>query len=509
MGNQRHVTFTDRATAVAKSLGARSPIVGRALSQIAAVLMAADDDGQRTQRRRGYDAATKGRRAYNWNPPDTSGNAEVAANLVELRKRSHDAIRNNAAAAQAISVLAHYMVGTGITPRVVDGPDQIADRAMDLWDAWTRACNADGTPCGFYAMQLQAARALFSTGEVLVRRRMRSISAGLAVPIQLQLLEGHYLSDKQGQTDGGNIITTGVEVAATGRIEAYWLYTSHPGDTYVGLGGLRDWQPARIDAADVAHIYVADRPGQLRGVPALTPVLLPLRDLQIYTESEVLRKGYDASHVAIVSGYGSLNDPNGQTINPRGDAADLETYGPLTALYLDGDRQVTITKGSQTIGYHEFISTQLKEIAAGVHVPYELLSGDNVNAKYSSIRQAMLQFNQYLSGLQHLVFIPLFCDRIWGWFVDAAILAGQLPAAAADLRVVWTPDAVGATDPEKEINALVTALRAGLISWSEAVETMGGNPREVLAQMKKDQADLGIDGTPDWGRSEPQKELDE
>ena len=59
---------------------------------------------------------------------------------------------------------------------------------MQTWLDWTDLADADGL-ADFYGLQTIVARAIFEAGECFIRFRNRRPEDGMAVPMQVQLLE--------------------------------------------------------------------------------------------------------------------------------------------------------------------------------------------------------------------------------------------------------------------------------------------------------------------------------
>ena len=96
------------------------------------------------------------------------------------------------------------------------------------WGATSAQAMADGYWLGLSRLIV---RSIVESGEVLVRFRERRVEDGLAVPLQLQLLEPDHLdSSKTEELSNGGYILQGIEFDALGRRRAYWLFPSHPGE---------------------------------------------------------------------------------------------------------------------------------------------------------------------------------------------------------------------------------------------------------------------------------------
>jgi lambda family phage portal protein len=258
-------------------IGAVSP--EKALQRVKARASIALAEGylQRHSERFKWDGAQAGRRTSGWQAPATDANVELMGSLAWLRDRSRDLVRNNKFAAHAIDELVGAIVGTGIVPKAKTGDPKI-DKAIDAeWPYFAENCD---TPqrVDFYGMQAQIARTVAESGEGIVRFRPRLEKDNLRIPLQLQILEADFLDGSRNMgTVSGNVLQ-GVEFDLIGRRLAYWLFSNHPGAMLMmnPRAGLLS-QP--VSADQIMHIYRVLRPGQVRGVPWLAPVMIALRDL--------------------------------------------------------------------------------------------------------------------------------------------------------------------------------------------------------------------------------------
>ena len=239
-----------------------------------------------TEVRARYDAAGMGRRAASWTPPGSGPNVALQG-LQNIRNRARDTARNDWAGESGISKWVSNLVGVGITPHHAN------EAHGALWATWTTEADADGV-LDYYGMQALGTRAWLDSGEVFLRRRPRSLLAPLSVPLQLQLIEADFcpLFDA-AQWDGmpaGNFIRQGIEFNQYGRRVAYWFYKEHPGDKPLSGRSVDPLSLVRVLARDVRHVFEPKRPGQLRGVPLLAPVLMRLRASMDYEDAVLDRQ---------------------------------------------------------------------------------------------------------------------------------------------------------------------------------------------------------------------------
>jgi lambda family phage portal protein len=444
---------------------------------------------------RGYDGAAKGRRTDGWRTSATSADAEVAIAGALLRDRMRDLVRNNPHAAKAVSALVNNIVGSGIIPRAASGNEKIDAQANKLWANWSAQCDADGQ-LDFLGLQTLACRQMIEAGEVLLRRRPRRPGDGFDVPLQLQLLEADMLdAGRNGDLVDGGRIVQGVEFDPIGRRRAYWLFAQHPGDNSVSLK--RRIESLAIPASDILHLYEKQRT-QVRGVPWGTPVMRALRDLDDWTQAELVRKKTEACVVGIVLGA----DETEQGIAPSVVDADgnrVEQFEPGLIAYARGGKDIRFNQPATTAGVAEWLQAQLHIVAAGFRMPYELLTGDLSQVNYSSIRAGLVEFRRLIDAVQWQIIIPMLCQPTWNWFTEQAWAAGKL--AQPRIPVEWSPPRFEAVDPLKDAMADLLAMRSGTMTLAQAIARQGHNPDAVLAEIasmnaKIDSLELILDSDP-------------
>jgi capsid protein len=90
----------------------------------------------------------------------------------------------------------------------------------------------------------------------------------------------------------------GVQFDELGRRVAYRLFSYHPGGVLIlnPRGGIVS-QP--VPADQIMHVYRVVRPGQVRGVPWLAPMMMALRRPD-YCDAERVRKKVEACVTAFV-----------------------------------------------------------------------------------------------------------------------------------------------------------------------------------------------------------------
>ena len=423
---------------------------------------------------RRYDGAKVGRRSEGWITASSDANTEIATDLIRLRNRSRDLVRNNAYAAKAMFALAANLVGTGIIPRARSSHEQGAVQADRLWTRWSQQMDMDGSS-DFSGIQTLVARTLVKSGECLVRFLPRSANQSLAIPLQLQVLEPDHLdASRDGATSTGGWIQQGIEFDRLGQRVAYWLFPHHPS----AFNNIRSINKSiRVEHHDVLHIFDRQRPGQIRGVTWFAPAIVKLRDLDDYDDAELMRKKIEACFVAFVMG-GDDADPLGDVDS---DEAPVERFEPGMVEYLPPGKDIKFGQPNSTAGYSDYMRVQLHAVASAVGLTYELLTGDLSQVNYSSIRAGLIEFRRRIKQLQTQLLIPALCQPVWQRFIQTAQAAGTLPPG--DYWAQWTPPRFEAVDPIKDVQADILAVRAGLMTLKEAIARQGYDPSLVLKEI--------------------------
>ncbi|HME97114.1 MAG TPA: phage portal protein [Methylomirabilota bacterium] len=445
---------------------------------------------------RHYEAAAAGRRTQGWRWTTGDAAASMGTALGTLRHIARDLERNNGWAKSTLRGLANRVIGWGIMPDTEAMPSTVRAR----WEAWanTTACDADGRQT-FAGLQKLAIKTMARDGEVLVRRRWRTmadVEGGLPLPMQLQLLEPDYLDPlKDGlTTPGGGRIVQGVEFDAIGRRVAYWMLPEHPGSSFVPSRGTAS---GRIPAAEVLHIFPADRVGQVRGPSSFAPVVLTLKDFDEYEDAALMKQKIAACLAVITSDVDGTSPALGSTTT---EDPSIDRLEPGMILNAAPGRSVTVVDPPSVSEHGPFTQTMLRKIAAGMPATsYEDLTGDYSQVNFSSARMGRLRAWDDVEDWRWLVLVPQFCDPIWAWFLQAMAVLEEVPTRARTIE--WTAPAAPMIDPEKEGLAYQRNVRIGALTWPEMVRERGYNPtrqlREISEWNKKfDAAGVVLDSDP-------------
>jgi lambda family phage portal protein len=451
----------------------------------------------------GYAASTPSRKSNGWVRPSTSANTEVGQALRQLRDGARSLERDNPLAQKACTEYEIKVVGTGITPQARTGNTELNKVLDDAFQQWAEQANADGQP-GYFGLQGLGFRTIFRDGEALLRHRSRQQKDGpfvtvggkiVSIPYQVQLLEPDFLDPLKTYPTQTGYVIQGVEFDKIGRRLGYWIFPQHPGDA--GVMGLLNlgFTSNFIPASSVEHGRRIQRAGQIRGASSFAPVMVALHELDNYEQAEQTRKLIEACLTAFVYEPDDSGETLGNIVtNAQGDK--VESFEPGMIAYVKGGKQVQLSEPKAAGGYAEYMRTRHRVIAAGLGIPYEILTNDYSQSNYSSSRMGLVSFKKICEYLQWSVAIPFVCTPVWNRFIDTCVVAGIVPANTPDLySVEWAPPPFDLLDREAEALADIFELRIGKKTWAQLVGEQGQDPAkqaETIAHWNEVWDKLGI-----------------
>ncbi len=440
-----------------------------------------------------YDGTGLGRRTLAWSVSNPGAVAALATTQNELRAKSRDLIRRNTWAAAGVEAFVANAIGTGIKPQSMVADPALREAIHTCWRQWCEeADTADLTD--YYGLQAMACRAMLEGGEALVRLRYRRPEDDLPVGMQLQVLEAEHLPLSLNQSlANGNVIRAGIEFDRLGRRVAYHLYRSHPEDGSLSpMSGHGSLETARVPAGEIIHLFRPLRPGQIRGEPWLARALVKLHELDQYDDAELVRKKTAAMFAGFITRPSFEDNLMGEGL---ADAQGVALAGlePGTLQILEPGEDVKFSQPADVgASYGDFMRQQFRAVAAAMGITYEMLTGDLSQVNYSSIRAGLLEFRRRCEAIQHGVFVHQLCRPLFRAWMDQAVLEGalKLPGYARRRRdyqaAKWVPQGWQWVDPQKEFNAMLTAIRAGLLSRSEAISAFGYDAEDIDREIAAD-----------------------
>lgn len=465
-----------------------------------------------------YDGAGRGRRMASWDAPSSGPNAAIDTGLQTLRNRSSDAVRNDWSGESIVTKWVTNLIGIAITPRFRRIKNKgRRDRVNNLFADFVREADADCI-LNLFGMQTLITRSWLERGEAFARRRYRRASDGLAVPMQVQLLEAemvpNFNADQFKGMSAANKIRSGFEYDPRGKRVAFWVYKEHPNDNPGTIGSAPSADLlVRIPAEDMVHLFEPKRIGQRRGVSILAPILARLRNINDYEDVTLERQKIANLFVAFIRRtLPNLDptDPNHAMLS--GMVAELDAEGsPLVPMRpgllqeLDDGQEVTFANPPDpSTTYSDYMRTSHLGTAAGGGVPYELMSGDIAGVSDRALRVVINEFRRFNEQRQWQIIIPMFCERVIRWFAEAALLSGAIDADEFDdvVRAEHAPHGWAYIHPVQDVQGKALEVKNGFKSRSGVIGAHGDDPDAIDAERAEDAARERALGLPVTGMAE-------
>lgn len=433
--------------------------------------------------KRNYAAGDKGRRTDGWNLRLGQGpNAAILKSLPLIRERSRDVVRNNPWGAsmksEIVANLVHYGIIASFTDRAPGSREMDGD-VPDIWLDWAESfqCDAAGRK-NFYGIQKLVAGTWFESGECFIRRIWRDDWKAGEIPFALQVLEPEFIDHSH---DGRDNTKLGIKFDANGKRLGYWVFKNHPGDAVQN-------ESFFVNAAEVIHIYSEERPGQIRGIPLMAPVILRMYNLDLFEDAELTKQEIASMYAA----FEKDADPSGRPIEESKKDAPDDDIQPGLIQRLGPGRDIVFSNPPQRSGYAEYVKQNLLAVAAGIGLTYENMSGDYGSVTFLNGRMGQLRFHRKIDQWLWMMFIPQLCEGVARWFREGAAIAGR---DMSRYIIGWQPPVKHMVDPAREIPAEREAVRMGVKTQFEIIREYGNDPIRFLRDKKREQEimdDMGI-----------------
>ena len=443
---------------------------------------------------RAYEAGEVTRFNDSWMPinEDTENADKTQRDLIKARARYLE--NNSDIAGAAVGGIVRNVIGTGIKPQARTGDEALNTRIEQLWKEWTRPENCDLTgQQTFEEMQAMLLRRKIVDGEIFVKK---VIQRGRRFPLTLQVIKSDLLSSCLIHAPKtGNIIRSGIELDSHLRPLAYWVNKKSP-------DGFIEYDPDRIPAKDMIHLWSRQQPDQIRGMSDLTPIIKRLKDTQDYLDAETIAAKIAACFSVFITtqtGSPGMIGRIGQAKDPE--KKKLQSIRPGMIKYLaPGESVETANPSRGMANAKDYVAIQERLAGAGLGLSYELMSRDFNKSSFSSARQGLLEDRKTFEPMQQFIAAHL-CMPIYREWLDICVLAGllEIPDYFANREewqaVEWVTPGWTWIDPQKEVAADIAAIQNGGKTMSQWCAERGYDWREQLEQMaleKRTAEELGL-----------------
>jgi lambda family phage portal protein len=438
-----------------------------------------------------YEAASNSKRSQSWNAVEVAPNTALSSYLATLRRQSRSAYRNNPYISKGVDNQVSTEIGTGITVRSTTDNEEFRKAADALFTEFIDDVDPEGN-LNLYGQQALCSRARRVSGEVFIRRRRRSLSSGNVLPFQCEPLESDFVPESLHRTlKNGNVIVSGIEFNKRRQRVAYWMYKNHPGERQNNhFNNL-----VRVQASDVIHLFSPTRPGQVRGEPITVQSLVKANTFDQYDDAELVRKQQRAKFTGFLTREEPMFDDNGKLLDPfSGKAFDDMDGGipganvePGTILSgLPGEKLTMFSEDDPGSNYSPFMRWQSLSTAAGMKIPYELLTGDWEKVNDRVMRVVLSEYRRQIDmDCDHLMKFQM-CRRYWHWAIDAGVLSGRLKVGdylkerTNLIKHEWRAQGHPYMHPEQDINAKTKGIKNNVFSIKDTVSATGKDADTIM-----------------------------
>jgi len=405
------------------------------------------------------------------------GLSAKAANSPEvrrvLRNRARYEVANNSYARGIILTLANDVIGTGPKLQMLSDDPEADRRIEQEFSTWARAV---GLAEKLRTMRMARAEdgeafAVFTNNPALPT----------TIKLDLKLVEADQVTTPDMTGFETNQVD-GIRFDSHGNPVEYHVLRQHPGD----LGGGTNLDYERVPAESMIHLFRADRPGQVRGVPDIMPALPLFAQLRRFTLAVLAA----AETAADFAGILYTDAPAG------GEADSAEPFEPIeleqrALLTMPGGWKMGQLHAEQpATTYAEFKREILNEIARCLNMPYNIAAANSSGYNYASGR---LDHQTYYKSIcveqSHLEAVVL--DRILGaWLNEAVLVSNLLPQWMRSVVLPghqWFWNSHEHVDHAKEANAQATRLTSHTTTLAYEYARQGKDWEAELRQRAKEQ----------------------
>lgn len=450
-------------------MGVLGRLLGRARRQAVRILRlrGSYDAAQTSADNRNWWAAADGLSARQANSPGVRA---------RLRNRARYEAANNCYASGIVRTLSEDAIGAG--PRL---QLSVADRegAAVIEREFASWCRASGLADKLLTMR--RARAIDGESVAIM---IANGALNHPVKLDLRLIEAEQLSAPymSGHVDTAD----GIEFDDFGNPTRYHILTNHPGDV-----AATKWVP--MDAHRVIHDFRADRPGQVRGIPELTPALPLFALLRAYSLA-TLQAAESIANFAAVAFTDAPGDEGADDVKPF---EEIELQRNMMTAMPRGWKIGQIKPEQPASTYREFKREVVAEIGRAFAMPFIVAAGDSAGSSYAAGRMDYQCYRKAISvDRAHIERTQL--DRIYSeWIAEATRIDGYLPAdvrrQARAWRHSWMWDGWEHVDPLKEANALAVNLASNVTTIADEWAKKGidwEDRLELIAKIEQRKAEL-------------------
>jgi len=393
-----------------------------------------------------------------------------------IRIRSRYEAENNSWYAGILRTAVNHIVGVGPRLQVLTANPEANARLERAFRQWMRTSD-------FVDTLRTATEAYWRDGEVFLMRADRPRNWPYTLDIRM------FECDQIASPWGGSIlredfVDDGVRFdAASNEIEVYVL-DRHPGSNSIKSSVTGQWYSSN----SVAHLFRAERPGQVRGLPRATPAL---QTLPIMRRQE-LATLYTAESAANFGIYLKSTSPAIDPTESPADFAEIEiARNMLTTLPAGWEAQQFEPKqpGPQ---YEMFQRQALTSFCRCTNMPYGLAAGTSRDSNFSSFKGDIRNVWKPEVLVEQSRIEASIMEPVFRWFLESVVyvpgvLDGMPAIEQIDHQWHWPP--LPDIDPIDTANTAAIRIASGQASMTQV---HAENGKDWTDEATRAAADFGV-----------------
>ena len=377
---------------------------------------------------------------------------------------------NTPAARRTVRFMAQRVIGPeGILPQFTD------EKIDEAFRVWAMRCRR-GNRKTWSAAQTMLLSEFITAGEGFHRRDVRDGR------LEIVAFEPEQLSTTApGRIPEGRVFSMGIEYDEFGIATRYFVERKSP-----ETGFLLGVDP--FNAIRVVHLYMEDRPGQLRGISQFATGAVSLYDMSdaVYAELTALRmQAYAGLHFKPEADESGVIDDMATDEVPQDAPRDpIKEIAMEAGQIIDYAGDVHLLSSNRPGGaFLPFVSKLVADWAVSVGIPTWVVEGDYSKANYSSMRAAEQSCRPTFEEVQNLIIDVQARPDVESW-LTWAVLTNQvsLPAGQTVATVMrdveWQKPGFPYVDPLKEIQSDQLMMSLGLKTFDQACAERGLHGRD-------------------------------
>jgi len=446
-----------------------------------------------------------------------SAKSDIEENRKTLRERTRDLAMNAPIGTAAVNVTRTNVVGAGLVPKPkIDYEflgisqeeamtlQQKIKKEFDLWASGT-FCDANDQH-SFYELQQIAFADWLKNGEEFALIQYEDEQEYMPYQLRIKLIEADRVCSPGSMNaeyfgyditkKDGNVIMNGLELDQKGKVVAYWISSTFPGEhsntkrqtwTRVAKRG------NKTGNQNILHVFNAERAEQYRGVPFLAPVIHIIKQMTRYTEAEVMAAVVNSMFALFVTtetgndmgGFGGVDEEDDMTPASRDDDDHIKLGTGTVSFLKDGESIQAVESAHPGGNYGNFIESMAMQVGAALEIAPEVLL-KKFNASFSASKGAINETWKSFT-MRRKWFVNDFCQQIYDMWFSEAVAKGRISApgyfldpmiAKAYTKATWNGTAQGYLNPVAEVNAAVTRIQNGLSTHEDECAAMNGSDFE-------------------------------